>query len=88
MADLRQTARSVAQATLLPDYQCLVNGQLVAADHTFAVLNPATGEQIASAPNADAALVQTAVDAAASAFPAWAPRLLPSALRCCGVWPP
>ena len=35
------------------------------------VVNPATGEILASVPLADAAEVNTAVEAAATAFPAW-----------------
>ena len=35
------------------------------------VVNPATGEVIASVPMADAAEVNTAVEAATAAFPAW-----------------
>src|SRR6266568_8905129 len=35
------------------------------------VVNPATGEVLASVPLADAAEVNTAIEAAASAFPEW-----------------
>ena len=52
----------------------VVGGSLTEAitDETFPVENPANGETIGSAPRCGVADVNRAVDAASSAFPAWA----------------
>lgn len=49
-----------------------IDGTQVAAEQTFPVYNPATGEVIAQAPDATVAQLDAAVDAAARAFPSWA----------------
>lgn len=51
----------------------LINGQWVAAEGgaTLPAIDPATGDEIGFIPNAAAADVDAAVDAAAIAFPAW-----------------
>jgi aldehyde dehydrogenase (NAD+) len=52
-------------------YAMTINGQLVYADATIPVVNPATGEVFARAPDCSAALLDDAVAAARAAFPAW-----------------
>ena len=54
------------------DFRMLVGGELIAGSATFDVLNPATTEVIAKAPDATAADLDAAVAAARAAFPAWA----------------
>ncbi|MCC6739994.1 MAG: NAD-dependent succinate-semialdehyde dehydrogenase [Planctomycetia bacterium] len=51
-----------------------INGQWVPADSgaTFAVANPASREELGRVPDCGAAEARRALDAAASAFPAWA----------------
>jgi succinate-semialdehyde dehydrogenase / glutarate-semialdehyde dehydrogenase len=60
--------------TTLLRQQCYVNGQwLSAADgRTTPVRNPATGAELATVPQLDAAATRRAIEAAAAAFPAWA----------------
>ncbi|WP_408590702.1 aldehyde dehydrogenase family protein [Novosphingobium sp.] len=53
-------------------YRMLIGGELVAGSATFDVLNPATEEVIAQAPDATPADLDTAVAAARAAFPGWA----------------
>ncbi len=54
------------------DFRMLIGGELVTGSATFDVLNPATTEVIAKAPDATAADLDAAVAAARAAFPAWA----------------
>jgi len=49
----------------------LIDGQPIAAQSTFPVINPATGAAFAQAPAGDASHVDAAVAAAQKAFPAW-----------------
>jgi len=60
-------------AALLRDGTQLIGGEWVPArsGETIAVINPATGEQLASVPRSGAEDVADAVAAAAAAFPAW-----------------
>lgn len=60
-------------------YRMIINGELVAADRTFNVINPATEEAFAQVPAGDASHVDAAVKAAWTAFPAWS--ALPDAER-------
>jgi phenylacetaldehyde dehydrogenase len=48
-----------------------IDGEFAATDQQLAVMNPATGEQLAAAPLATAADVDRAVRAARAAFPGW-----------------
>ncbi|MCP4327815.1 MAG: CoA-acylating methylmalonate-semialdehyde dehydrogenase [Alphaproteobacteria bacterium] len=59
---------------MVSEIQHYINGERVAgtSGRTSPVFNPATGEQIAEAPLANAAELQIAVDAAKAAFPGWA----------------
>ncbi len=52
--------------------QCFIGGEWVSAPGTFAVTNPATGETVGHAADADAAMASNAIDAASRAFDAWA----------------
>ncbi len=54
--------------------QCLINGKWV-GNGDVAVLNPATGEEVAKVPNFGAKETQTAIDAAKAAFKPWAKML-------------
>lgn len=54
-------------------FRCFIDGQAVAGDAPgFEVLNPATGETIATAPASTASQVEQAIQAALKAQPAWA----------------
>ena len=49
----------------------LINGEWVTSAKTFAVTNPATGEEIATVPDLGAKEAAVAIDAASRALPAW-----------------
>ena len=53
------------------DYRMLIGGVLVAGQARLAVINPATGQVFAEAPDAGEAELDRAVSAAQAAFPAW-----------------
>lgn len=53
-------------------YRMLIDGRLVGSNAVFPVINPATEEVLASAPDCDAELLNRTVAAARQAFPAWA----------------
>lgn len=53
------------------DFTMTVGGKPVRGAGSIPVINPATGEVFATAPAADAAQLDAAVDAARRAFPAW-----------------
>lgn len=65
----------LADPTLLCTAAC-INGEWVAARSgaTRAVLNPATGQTLATVPNCGAEETRTAIQAAHAAFPAWRAR--------------
>ncbi|MEM6831993.1 MAG: aldehyde dehydrogenase family protein [Pseudomonadota bacterium] len=56
------------------DYKMTIGGVLVQTDETFNVINPATEEVIAKAPEASQAQFEEAVAAAKRAFPSWSAR--------------
>ncbi|HEY1479876.1 MAG TPA: NAD-dependent succinate-semialdehyde dehydrogenase [Gaiellales bacterium] len=60
-------------ATTVPtDYRMLIDGEMVASEGgTFAVTNPATGEEIATVPNATVEDVTRAIDSADRALVGW-----------------
>ena len=60
-------------ATTVPmEYRMLIDGELVDSDGgTFAVTNPATGEEIATVPNATVEDVTRAIDSAERALVGW-----------------
>ena len=53
--------------------QCYIDGQWVDADNkaTFAVYNPADGQQIGTVPSMGAAETKRAIEAANAAWPGW-----------------
>jgi acyl-CoA reductase-like NAD-dependent aldehyde dehydrogenase len=53
------------------DFTMTIDGQAVAGEHSFPVINPATGEIFAEAPEASLGQLDAAMDAAKRAFPAW-----------------
>lgn len=57
--------------TFSADYRMTINGELVDSDRTFAVIDPATEQTFAAAPDASDAQLNAAVDAARAAFPGW-----------------
>ena len=65
----------LADTTLLRQL-CYVNGEWCCADssRTFPVINPATGEQLATVPDAGAGETRRAIEAARVAQPAWRAR--------------
>lgn len=52
-------------------FRMLIGGELVDGRRTVDVIDPATGETLATSPVADAAQVDAAVESAVGAFPAW-----------------
>lgn len=63
---------ALKDASLLRD-KCPIDGNWVGADNgaSFAVTNPATGEEIGRVPNMGAAEARRAIEAASAAWPAW-----------------
>ena len=56
----------------MTNYSMLINGDLVDADNSFDVINPATAASFAVAPDATRTQLDQAVAAGNAAFPAWA----------------
>lgn len=56
----------------MPDFDLLINGQMVRGDATLDVVNPATEELAARCSRASEAQLDNAVEAALNAFPKWA----------------
>ncbi len=54
------------------DVRMLVAGELVGSETSFEVVNPASGNVVGRAPQCTQTQLDTAFDAAAAAFPAWA----------------
>ena len=54
------------------DTSCYINGEWTAADSTFDVTNPATGEAVGTAADAGPDMASAAIDAAHAAFEGWA----------------
>jgi acyl-CoA reductase-like NAD-dependent aldehyde dehydrogenase len=53
------------------DYRMTINGELVGGKATIAVVNPATGQPFATAPDCSASQLDAAVAAARAAFKSW-----------------
>src|SRR3546814_4896918 len=53
------------------DYRMLIDGTLVDSDGRIDVVNPATGEAFASAPDCTDALLDRAIEAGRRAFKGW-----------------
>ena len=58
-----------------------IDGAWVQSKKTFAVTDPATGEEIARVADLGADDTRAAIDAAAKAFPAWLPKRPKNAAR-------
>ena len=56
----------------MSDYKMLIGGRLVDGDHEMDVINPATEEVFATVARASERQADEAIEAAATAFPAWA----------------
>lgn len=56
----------------MSDYKMLIGGRLVDGDHAMDVINPATEEVFATVARASERQADAAIEAAATAFPAWA----------------
>lgn len=56
----------------MSNYKMLIGGQLVDGDHAMDVINPATEEVFATVARASERQADAAIEAAATAFPAWA----------------
>ncbi len=56
----------------MPDPVLTIDGRSVAGDDTFPVINPATGEPFAEAPECSAAQLDAAMESARKAFAPWA----------------
>jgi succinate-semialdehyde dehydrogenase/glutarate-semialdehyde dehydrogenase len=63
-----------------------INGRWFAGEERFPVLNPATGETIADAPDLGAAETEAAIAAAHAAFPGWAALLAQERARILEQW--
>lgn len=55
----------------MTEFTLTINGQPASSPHTFSVLNPATGELVAEAPDCTKDQLDLAMRAASDAFPAW-----------------
>src|ERR1035437_2056824 len=75
------SATKLSHPALRENYQCLIDGALVAAESgkTFPTLNPATNEKLAEIPDCAARDVDRAVRAAQKSFREW--RRIPVAER-------
>jgi succinate-semialdehyde dehydrogenase/glutarate-semialdehyde dehydrogenase len=71
---MSQVATLALTDTTLFKTRLFINDQWLTSETRFAVRNPSTGALIADVANADVQQVQSAIDAAHAAFPAWAAR--------------
>lgn len=55
----------------MSEFKMLIGGKLAKAGNTFGVINPATGEVFAQAPDCSKEQVEQAIEAAHQAFPKW-----------------
>ena len=62
---------SVLMSDFFTDFTMTIGGQAVASPEVFDVINPATEEVVAQAPDCTQELLDSAVAAARNAFPAW-----------------
>ena len=69
---MTETVLDTPAAPTIGEFRLLIGGQLVPGELTMPVVNPATGAVLTQAPRASRAQLDTAVDAASEAFPAWA----------------
>ncbi len=66
-------------------YSATIGGTPVTGEASFAVINPATGEEAGRAPNMGAADLDRAVEAARAAFPEWSARSDEELQRICAA---
>ena len=80
LMELEQDKETKLESAKIEDgFYDIIGGQRLSADRKLSVINPATGKELATVPDVDAASLDEAVDAARKAFPAW--RALPLARR-------
>jgi len=74
--------------TTLLKQSCYINGEWVGADsaRTFPVINPATGEQLATVPDAGVTETRRAIEAARIALPSWRARTAGERARILRRW--
>src|SRR5699024_12166087 len=71
--DVFSTSMKFPAVTNCPlEYSNYINGQFVPAGNFIEVLNPSTGEVLGQTPDSDENTVESAVQAARTAQPAWA----------------
>jgi acyl-CoA reductase-like NAD-dependent aldehyde dehydrogenase len=61
----------ITEVTAMSDFNMTIDGRSVPGEQGFDVINPATGQVFAQAPEATRAQLDLAMDAAAAALPAW-----------------
>jgi acyl-CoA reductase-like NAD-dependent aldehyde dehydrogenase len=80
LMELEQDKETKLESAKIEDgFYDIIGGQKFSAARKLSVINPATGKELATVPDVDAASLDDAVDAARKAFPAW--RALPLARR-------
>ena len=80
LMEIEQDKETKLESTKIEDgFYDIIGGQRFSATRKLSVINPATGKELATVPDVDAASLDDAVDAARKAFPAW--RALPLARR-------
>src|SRR4029077_21211925 len=80
LMELEQDTETKLESAKIEDgFYNIIGGQRFSAARKLSVINPATGKELATVPDVDAASLDDAVDAARKAFPAW--RALPLARR-------
>ena len=80
LMELEQDEETKLEPAKIEDgFYDIIGGQRFSAARKLSVINPATGKELATVPDVDAASLDDAVDAARKAFPAW--RALPLARR-------
>ena len=71
----------------MSDYGLIINGNKVATEDSFPVLNPANEETVAHCPIATRDQLDDAVKAAADAFQSWSKVPDEERAAACGKWP-
>jgi acyl-CoA reductase-like NAD-dependent aldehyde dehydrogenase len=80
LMEIEQDKETKLESAKIEDgFYDIIGGQRFSAARKLSVINPATGKELATVPDVDAASLDDAVDAARKAFPAW--RALPLARR-------
>src|SRR5258708_25930498 len=80
LMELEQDKETKPESAKIEDgFYDIIGAQRFSAARKLTVINPATGKELATVPDVDAASLDDAVDAARKAFPAW--RALPVARR-------